>query len=496
MSVQVLPSRVPAVVDRQLFWPIIASAILVSGPLRVDVRAQAELKTTAVLQKEYAEIDTRFRRQLSEIGPGGWRPNRSATGSLLFLVPDEFSPDGAKSTGRGPITAHRATHSGALFILAKQAAEAGELSLAFQWATEALRENPDHAEARRVLGYEQRDGKWLTEYGLRMSESRQPKVWHPKFGWIGSTEAARYDAGERLVGTRWVSAKDDAARRTRMEDGWSLRTDHFLVRTNHSLEAAAQLAARLERLHQIWRQLFAGYYLSDREVRELFAGRRPPRRQRQPMRVFYHRNKSEYVAALAKRQPRIAETLGIYFAAEEEAHFFANDDNGNTSQNLSTLCHEAVHQLFQESRPSSRNIGALANFWIIEGVATYFESLTEHHDEQAGLYYTIGEAAAGRLPAARERVLKDGFYVPLAQLTQWGKDDLQRQPELAKLYSQSAGLTAFLMDAEGGHYRERLVRYLTDIYAGRDDARTLATASGVSYEELDVAYRRFLERLP
>ena len=59
----------------------------------------------------------------------------------------------------------RKKHADALFELARQAAEAGQLSLAFQWATETVRENPDHAEARRVLGYEQRewavaDGVW------------------------------------------------------------------------------------------------------------------------------------------------------------------------------------------------------------------------------------------------------------------------------------------------------------------------------------------------
>ena len=57
------------------------------------------------------------------------------------------------------------------FDLAKQAADAGQLSLAFQWATEALRENPDHADARRVLGYEQRDGQWLTAYGVKMFDA-------------------------------------------------------------------------------------------------------------------------------------------------------------------------------------------------------------------------------------------------------------------------------------------------------------------------------------
>ena len=42
-----------------------------------------------------------------------------------------------------------------------------------------------------------------------------------------------------------------------------------------------------------------------------------------------------------------------------------------------------------------------ANFWIVEGIATYFETLREHRDAATGLYYTIGESSAGRLPAAK-----------------------------------------------------------------------------------------------
>jgi hypothetical protein len=412
-------------------------------------------------------------------------PEQRATGSLLFIASDQYTPDFVAPALLGD---DRRKYADALFELAKKAAEAEQLSLAFQWATEAVRENPEHEDARRVLGYEQLDGLWLTSYGARMAEAG--KVWHPAFGWIAESDIARYDAGERFVGGRWITAEADAARRKQMKNGWQVRTDHFLVTTNHSMEAAAGLAARLERLHQVWRQLFAGFYLSENEVRRLFAGEREPRKQIRPFRVYYHRNHEEYAEALRRRQPRIAETLGIYFDADSEAHFFAGDD-----QDAGTLYHEAVHQLFQESRPAARQIGRDANFWIIEGVATYFETLTEHLDPDAGLYFTIGESAAGRLPAARDR-LADNFYVPLVELVSMGKTDVQQHADIAKLYSQSTGLSAFLMDAGDGRYREPLVRYLTEVYAGRDNENSLRHAAGSSYDELDAEYRRYIESLP
>jgi hypothetical protein len=362
----------------------------------------------------------------------------------------------------------RNAYSDQLFQLANQAAGAGELSLAFEWATEAVRENPDHVDARRVLGYERHEGQWLTPFARRMVESG--KVWNPHKGWIAADAAAEPKPGK---------------------DGWQVRTDHFLVTSNHSLEAAAELAARLERLYQVWQQLFAGFCFSEREVRELFSGDRQARLRHRSFRVFYHRDKTDYVATLARRQPRIAETLGIYFDAPREAHFFAGDD-----QDAGTLYHEAVHQLFQETRPAARHVGARANFWIVEGVATYFETLSEHRDPEAGLYYTIGQSTQGRLPAAKRRLLVDGYFVPIDQLVRLGKDDVQRYPELAKLYGQSAGLAAMLMDGAEGRFREPLVEYLSAVYAGRDDASTLTTTTKIASPELDAAYRRYMESLP
>jgi hypothetical protein len=411
-----------------------------------------------------------LRAEYLKLSPG-WRPERPASGSLLFVAPDQYT--GRESDGENYRDARNA-YADKLFSLAKRAADAGQLSLAFEWATEAVRENPDHADARRVLGYEKHGGQWLSPYAKRMVTAG--KHWDPQAGWVGKDDAAK----DRKPG----------------KNGWQVRTDNFLVTSNDSLAAAADLAARLERLYQVWRQLFAGFSFSDHEVRELFAGERAPRERHRPFRVIYHRDKEDYVAALKRRQPRIAETLGIYFDDDREAHFFAAADSAGTAQNAPTLHHEAVHQLFQETRPATRHVGATGNFWIIEGIATYFETLREHRDPVAGLYYTIGESSAGRLPAAKRRRLSEAYYVPLDELNELSKDDLQRYPDLVKLYSQSAGLAALLMDGEEGRYREPLVAYLTAVYAGRDDKKSLSEATGTTNSELDAAYRRYLESLP
>ena len=132
-------------------------------------------------------------------------------------------------------------------------------------------------------------------------------------------------------------------------------------------------------------------------------------------------------------------------------------------------------------------LGSSNNFWIVEGIATYMESLAQ----QQG-YWTLGGFDAGRLPAARHRLLQDGFYVPLEQLTRMGVDQLQRHADLAKLYSQMAGLTTFLVHYDDGCYRDALLEYLIAVYTDAADAGTLASLTGHSYAELDRQYRAFL----
>ncbi|HEV3136932.1 MAG TPA: hypothetical protein VGZ26_03490, partial [Pirellulales bacterium] len=109
-------------------------------------------------------------------------------------------------------------------------------------------------------------------------------------------------------------------------------------------------------------------------------------------------------------------------------------------------------------------------------------------------YYTLGGRDAGRMPAARQRLLNDEFYVPLSQLVRIGMEGLQRDSRLPKLYSESAGLTTFLMHDALGRYRDPLVRYLDAIYTGRATTKTLAEVTGTDYETLDRQYREYMSR--
>jgi hypothetical protein len=406
-------------------------------------------------------------------------------GSLLFVPSDVYNNDGA---GKEASPAAKAA-AVAAFEEARAAVDAEDVSLAIQLACKAVALDPNHADARRLLGYQRVGDHWAGKYAQHMLKSGH--VWSREHGWIKEEHAAKYDEGLRPWGQKWITAAEDAERHADIKHGWTVRTDHFQVITNVDRAAAADLAIRLESLYQLWRQLFGEFTLTPAELKARLQGKETDGFRARPMKVVYHRDRDQYNQALIRRQPQIGMTLGIYFDRERESHFFAGDD-----QDPGTIAHEAVHQFFYESAPKpTRSLAATANAWAVEGVACYFESLAEQPTD-VGTAYRIGAPDAGRIPAARHRRVIDDFYVPLAELSSLGIIDLQQRPDIAPLYSQAAGLASFFIDGREGEYRRPFRELLHLIYAGRDQADSLPELTGQNAGQLDREYRQFMESLP
>src|SRR5262249_25561269 len=130
--------------------------------------------------------------------------------------------------------------------------------------------------------------------------------------------------------------------------------------------------------------------------------------------VVYFHDKQQYIAALEAAQPQIEMSIGFYSDSAHTAYLYASDD-----AYAGTLYHEETHQLFHEMLSGAHDPGRKNNFWIVEGIACYMESLAAHRlldDEPYGSYITLGGENGGRVPAARKRLLDDGFYVPFREL--------------------------------------------------------------------------------
>ena len=183
-------------------------------------------------------------------------------------------------------------------------------------------------------------------------------------------------------------------------------------------------------------------------------------------------------------EPMLARTLGIYWTPTQTAWFFVGE-----GQEPTTVHHEATHQLFAEKRRTSPLAGERCGFWAIEAAACYMESL-----KPTPWGWTVGGRDAGRAAVARERLVEDGFHVPLAELTALGRTAFQSDERLPQIYSEISGLADFFMNGRRAEYREAFVEYLTRIYTGTVDADTLSRLCRKSYAELDDEYRRHMAR--
>lgn len=385
-----------------------------------------------------------------------WFVRRDPNRRYVFLIPDRDqtvpSPGAPKQAQQwyAKFRMIRNHQADAVWQLAGDAIDTGRAGPAYRWLHEVVRENPDHEAARRLLGYRRGQGGWQNVEAR--SRTRRGRGRHPQFGW-------------------------------RPRTSWYVETPHYRVETNQSRRAAEELAQRLEELHTVWRQLFLPFWSSPAALRESWEHLSPipttPRRHR----VVLFRDRQEYVRFLQVVEPRIGITLGIYRHPDRTAYFF-----GGADRLAATWRHEATHQLFHEIVGASENVGSRANFWIVEGVALYMESLRSQGD-----YCTLGGIDADRLQYARYRALNERYYVPLQHLASMNRRQIQEAENIRRIYSQAAGLTHFLMHYDNGRYRPLLVEYLRRVYAEHDHAGTLAELANQPLGGLDREYRDFLQ---
>lgn len=387
---------------------------------------------------------------------------------------------------------HQTDYAKGLYLISRQAVNAGYFGLAYDLVCETARHDPDHAAARKVLGFQRVGDEWLSPFEAKMK--RESKVWNPKFGWLAAKDQQRYESGERYFNRKWMSAADEEKLRSNasFKQPWEIRTEHFLVKTNHSLERGAELAAQLEAFYGLCRQTLAGFFFSSDQLKQLFDGKTfATSIQGKPSEVHYYRTKDQYMTVLKKLTDQPVEiTKGIYFPSTQIAYFY-DDPNAN---NESTLYHEATHLLLSGARPQVGLVGERRNFWIIEGIACYMESV--HRD---GTQLTVGDATHDRIRAARQHLINDQYYVPLDEYASMGMIAFQSAQQIRKNYSQSAALTHFFLHYDGGKYRDALIEHLSQLYSPnervRQDPQTLAELTGVPDHVLDKEYDEYMRNL-
>ena len=377
-----------------------------------------------------------------------------------------------------------------MYLLSRRVLYAGSPSYAFDLVREVAQHDPDYRPARRLLGYTRSGNEWLTPFAAKMQKKY---VWHETYGWLLKSHVENYEKGQRFFNSRWMTAAQETEFRRDFKFAWEVRTDHFLVKTNHSLERGVAVAKSLEEFYDNFFQIFAGFFNTPEQMEKLFSGRGSFQSSRkEPYEIHYYRTREEYNRRLVEKIPQIAITNGLYFTTDRTCYFYHDD----AASNERTLFHEATHQLFYESSVRERQIAFDANFWIVEGIACYMESFSRTPGR-----LTLGDPRYIRFHAARHRYLVDKYYVPLGQFAGMGMRVFQMKERsiLAKNYSQASGLAHFFMHYDDGQYRDALIRHLSQLYhpAQRPIGRTesLADLTATEFSELDRQYAQYLKLL-
>jgi Protein of unknown function (DUF1570) len=472
------------------------------GRRSIVAREEAELKSLAErLSRQGDRADAnRIRERLPRpVDPDG--PTRFAP------LPEVIAAHPAETRvepWRASLKEIEARSAQELFKLALHAAktEPPSYALASVCLRAVLDRDPDHREARRLLGFVPYNGGWARPYAV--DQLRKGLVSHPIFGWMPAEDIPHLDHGElpapvakRGQKPRWLAAAEADSLRANWSPPWYINTEHFEIQTNVTMAEAISFGRRLEAFHDLFTALFADILGENLPLVRRF---KEPAKTVDPAykhhSVYYFGSKTEYVDYLSPTQgPEIADSLGFYDPPKSgtkgrgRAYFFR--DPGGQLPVTATLYHEVSHQLlFETAGPNAytRNVG---NYWVFEGLGTYFETIVPQRDGSL----EVGGLAGPRIEVAINALVAQQQLIPLAEFIALDKNAFDRRSEIHLHYQQAMALTVFLMQWHDGIYRDAFLDYVRDAYRGRikhGAGRSLESRLGQPHATLDTQFLDFL----
>ncbi len=437
------------------------------------------------------------------------------SGPIRFRPLPEYLPASGAGLANMPLTASspipeeakaiRAKAAKSLFALAGRAAAPGvhRYALADRCLRSVLDRDPSHAEARRLIGFLPYKGGWATPHAIHLLEKGY--VLHSKFDWVLADWVPHLDRGE-LPGdftssgkpVNWLPAEEADAKREDFARAWQIKTaPHFEIRTNVPLAESIAFGRRLEGFHDLFLSQFADVIGGERlPLATRFA--KPslkPIATDKKFGVSYFAKRAEYVAFLKEKFGLNEDvSLGYYMPpsearrypkAQPRSYFYRDLENAIAVH--ATLYHEASHQILFETAGKANVENARSNYWIWEGLGTYFETVSLQDDGSL----LVGGLVGPRIELARQRLIGDGEYEPLAKFVDRDKADFGNERDVYRNYAQAMALTVFFLHGEEGRYREAYLDYVADAYRGKLKP-SLSQRLGVPYPTLDEQFKAYL----
>ncbi len=489
-------------------WQVAAVADEPSNPTPRELRA-LELKSRyAKIMEEQTAQSSKLAKELEAAGdPNAAKTVRSSIlssrgplGADRYFPLAEFREDQEESRSPAGLDAVRGKSAQKLHDLAVEAAKSQQYALALEWLHQVLALDPNHKEARTLLGFVHAEGGWGTPFAVKMR--KLGKVLHPTFGWIDQSwvdplEAGELPEDESAKSVHWISAEEANRLHGDLRNPWDIYTEHFHIRSTVPLADVITFGKRLERLYDVFTTITADQLgtalpsVRRLTIPPLKAATRPSK----PHEILYVAGKEQYFEALRENQVKADDrSLGIYVYGARTSFFYRGADR--RISDTETLYHEASHQLLFELAGKNNHLGNIGEFWVFEGFGTYFETLIT---EPEGTIL-LGGMVGPRIDEIRMRILDRNEFVPIKALVKLNNKRFFAVDEYGDVflkYNESMALALFLMQSSEGKHRERFLMYLFDAFKGRmasPKSRTLADRLGVPFPKLDEQFRAYLQK--
>ena len=266
-----------------------------------------------------------------------------------------------------------------------------------------------------------------------------------------------------------------------------IESPHFVIYSRAGSKEAKEIAEDLQRCYWVWTQMFFPLWncrnqvtigLSKLEkdlpnsaqvVADCMSQSRSRLVFREKMRVVLFRGRADYVASLKSDVPGIEQSTGFYSDENRTTFLFASDKDASTEtvdELQSTRRHELCHQLFIEAtqrlrdrNSSTKRPGETADFWLIEGIAGYFESLSFNNSKA-----TLGGWDSPRLQFSRYRTFVSGDTMPLSELRPDGRVTAQQRADLARWYAMAITYVHTMLDSGNIEWRRWVYNRLANLY--------------------------------
>ncbi len=268
--------------------------------------------------------------------------------------------------------------------------------------------------------------------------------------------------------------------------GWKARTysrvdsPHFTLLTRADAKSSRRIAQQLEQFYVLWSQVFYPLWAAPGILQSRLEGKGTPWPRHERLRVVLLKDRSEYLRILGVAEDNIGVSVG-YYAPDAKTSFFYPAENLEA-----TLFHELTHQLLMEAssiRPTELP-GKSGGIWMLEGIALYMESLRERHH-----YWTLGGWDAARGQTARYRAVRDGYWPEWDEFTSAGLATWKTDPDITRLYTHAAGVTAAFMHHLGEDAKQDYLKQMVGIYQGQNDSDALLSHLGKDHQAAKKQYQ-------